>query len=122
MGSTLVRSDVGDEPWGAVLDDGLVVELHVENASRPGTAGNVYKGRVSQVLPGMQAAFVDIGTERDAFLHVSDLPAAARGLPELGVDEDDEAPETVQASETAPQSRPSTVSFAPIQDLLREGQ
>src|SRR6059036_1746487 len=123
MASTLVLSDVGDQTWGAVLEDGLVVELHVENSRRPGIGGNVYKGRVSRVLPGMQAAFVDIGTGRDTFLYVSDLPAAARGVPEFEEEEDDDdCPDAGPASETSPRSRPSPVSFAPIQDLLREGQ
>src|SRR5438094_795426 len=72
----LVLSDIGDETWGAVLEEGRVAELHVENARRPGIGGNVYKGRVGRVMPGMQAAFVDIGSEKDAFLHVSDLPWA----------------------------------------------
>ena len=69
MPSTLVLSEVGDETWGAVLEQGQVVELHVENARRPGIAGSIYKGRVSRVLPGMQSAFIDIGIEKDAFLH-----------------------------------------------------
>src|SRR5438034_8293534 len=122
MRSTLVLSDVGDETWGAVLEDDLVVELHVENAHRPGIAGNIYKGRVSRVLPGMQAAFVDIGTGRDTFLHVSDLPAAASGAVEFEADEDGDEPEAVPAPETPPPARASPVSFVPIQDLLREGQ
>src|SRR2546422_1155256 len=76
MRSTLVLSEVGDETWGAVLEQNQVVELHVENARRPGIAGSIYKGRVSRVLPGMQSAFIDIGIEKDAFLHVADIPAA----------------------------------------------
>jgi ribonuclease G len=91
MRCTLVLSQVGDQTWGAVIEDGQVVELHVENARHPGVAGNIYKGRVSRVLPGMQSAFVEIGIERSAFLHVSDLPAARPGDFPFEPDEADEA-------------------------------
>lgn len=57
----------------AYVENGVLQEVHVERASRRGLLGNVYKGKVSRVLPGMQAAFVEIGLERTAFLHVSDI-------------------------------------------------
>ena len=57
----------------AVLQQGVVHELHVERVSSRGLVGNIYIGRVVRVLPGMQSAFVDIGWERAAFLHVADL-------------------------------------------------
>lgn len=57
----------------AVVENGVLQEVFVERASRKGIVGNLYKGRVSRVLPGMQAAFIDIGLERTAFLHVSDI-------------------------------------------------
>jgi ribonuclease G len=57
----------------AVIENGVVQEVVVERASRRGLVGNIYKGRVCRVLPGMQAAFVDIGLERAAFLHASDI-------------------------------------------------
>jgi len=56
-----------------VVENGMLQELHVERASRRGYVGNVYKGRVQRVMPGMQAVFVDIGLERAAFLHASDI-------------------------------------------------
>ena len=59
----------------ALLEDGLLVELDVERPDNVRTVGNVYKGIVKTVLPGMQAAFVDIGMEMSAFLHVSDVSA-----------------------------------------------
>jgi ribonuclease G len=67
-----------------VVENGMLQEVHVERASRRGYVGNVYKGRVQRVMPGMQAVFVDIGLERAAFLHASDIlrppsPAAAEG-------------------------------------------
>ncbi|MGH8229677.1 MAG: ribonuclease G [Steroidobacteraceae bacterium] len=64
------------ETRAALLENGALQELHVERASRRGLVGNLYKGRVSRVLPGMQAAFVDVGLERTAFLHVADIALA----------------------------------------------
>jgi ribonuclease G len=60
----------------AVVENGVVQEIIIERADRCGLVGNVYKGRVCRVLPGMQAAFVDIGLERAAFLHTSDIVGA----------------------------------------------
>ena len=57
----------------ALVENGMLQEVHVERASRLGYVGNIYKGRVKRVMPGMQAAFVDIGLERAAFLHASDV-------------------------------------------------
>ncbi|MGD8566556.1 MAG: ribonuclease G [Gammaproteobacteria bacterium] len=57
----------------AMVENGVLTEVFVERASRLGLVGNIYKGKVSRVLPGMQAAFVDIGLERTAFLHASDI-------------------------------------------------
>ena len=56
----------------ALVEDGSLTEIFIERESNRGTVGNVYKGRVTKVLPGMQSSFVDIGLERDAFLYVSD--------------------------------------------------
>jgi len=57
----------------AVLENGILQELYIERTRKRGLVGNVYKGRVSRILPGMQAAFVDVGLERTAFLHASDI-------------------------------------------------
>ena len=59
----------------AVVENGVLQEVFVERANRRGLVGNIYKGRICRVLPGMQAAFVDIGLERAAFLHASDVAA-----------------------------------------------
>jgi ribonuclease G len=61
------------ETRAALLENGVVQEIHVERTSRRGLVSNLYKGRVSRVLPGMQAAFVEIGLERTAFLHAADI-------------------------------------------------
>ncbi|MGO9803083.1 MAG: ribonuclease G [Steroidobacteraceae bacterium] len=65
------------ETRAAILDNGVLQEVHVERTSRRGLVSNLYKGRVSRVLPGMQAAFVEIGLERTAFLHAADIARAA---------------------------------------------
>jgi ribonuclease G len=64
----------------AVLLGGVVQELHIERAATRGLVGNIYLGKVARVLPGMQSAFVDVGLERAAFLHVADI-WEARQLP-----------------------------------------
>ena len=57
----------------AVVENGVVQEIIIERLERCGLVGNIYKGRICRVLPGMQAAFVEIGLERAAFLHTSDI-------------------------------------------------
>ncbi|MFS8608342.1 MAG: ribonuclease G [Gammaproteobacteria bacterium] len=61
------------EVRAALVENGMLQEIVIERANRRGLISNIYKGRVSRVLPGMQAAFVDVGLERTAFLHVSDI-------------------------------------------------
>ena len=61
------------ETRAALMQQGVVQELHVERTASRGIVGNVYQGRVVRVLPGMQSAFIDIGLERTAFLHVADI-------------------------------------------------
>ena len=87
----------------AVVENGMLQELHIERACRRGLVGNIYKGRVQRVMPGMQAAFVEIGLERAAFLHAGRHRAAApiaRGR---------------RADRAAPPTRRSA-------ELVREGQ
>jgi len=77
----------------AVVENGVLQEVHIERSRARGIVGNIYKGRVSRILPGMQAAFVDIGLDRAAFLHATDVhlpgrspesaPAAVPGISEL---------------------------------------
>jgi Rne/Rng family ribonuclease len=73
MTRDLIVSTTPQETKVALLEDGAVSEIFIERAAHHGIVGNVYKGRVTRVLPGMQSAFVDIGQERDAFLYVSDF-------------------------------------------------
>jgi ribonuclease G len=73
------------EVRAALLENGVLQEVYIERAARRGLISNIYKGRVSRVLPGMQAAFIDIGLDRTAFLHASDIasPAVAENADEV---------------------------------------
>src|SRR5215831_2040518 len=71
----------------AVLEDDRLTEIFAERRRHRGLVGNVYKGKVTRVLPGMQAAFVDVGLERDAFLYVSDVAADVEAIDELELEE-----------------------------------
>ncbi len=73
MEKEILISDDEYETRCAVLEEGVLNEIHIERKAATQTLGNLYKGRVENVLPGMQVAFVDIGLERHAFLHISDL-------------------------------------------------
>ena len=80
----------------AIMEDGIVQELHIERSSSLGIVGNIYRGKVCRVLPGMQSAFVEIGLQRAAFLHAADIMEChIEGEPKLE---------------------------RPIQEVLREGQ
>jgi ribonuclease G len=83
----------------ALVENGVLQEIYIERSARRGLVGNIYKGRVCRVLPGMQAAFVDVGLERAAFLHASDI------MPKNPQDSD--------AGEQGPSN---------INELLKEGQ
>ncbi len=74
MSKEMIISVNGREKKIAILDNGRVTEFYIERGEEnSGIAGNIYKGRVQRVLPGMQSAFVEIGLERDGFLYVSDF-------------------------------------------------
>src|ERR1051325_6809637 len=110
MSREIVINATKHESRIAVLDEGQVVELWVERTRHRTIVGNIYKGRVTKVLPGMQSAFVDLGLERDAFLYVSDV---IEDIEEL----ETETPDELHLFDGA-QPRPETS----ISDLLREGQ
>src|ERR1700740_625528 len=73
MQKELIISTTPQETKIAILEDDELVEYYIERHQSQGIVGNIYKGKVTKVLPGMQSAFVDIGLERDAFLYVSDF-------------------------------------------------
>lgn len=73
MNNEILVNITPQETRVAILEQGVTQELHIERTSGRGIVGNIYNGRVSRVLPGMQSAFVDIGLDRAAFLHVADI-------------------------------------------------
>ncbi len=73
MNKEMIISSGDHDTRVAILEDDQVVEIFIERERQRGVVGNVYKGRVSKVLPGMQSSFVDIGLERDAFLYVTEV-------------------------------------------------
>ena len=99
MGSILLISAVGPERRVALIEDGVTTEIMRESAGHERLVGNIYKGRVVRVLPGMQSAFVEVGLDRAAFLYAGDLP---RDDVDLGDD--------------------GTRKVAPIAERLTEGQ
>ena len=90
----------------ALLEDGQVNEVFIERRKNKGILGNLYKGRVTKVLPGMQAAFVDIGLDRNAFLYVDDFVQDYEEYEELFVPTgEDQSPKTWEAG-PGPARRP----------------
>ncbi len=102
MSKEIVVNVGSGETRAAVIDDGKLVEIQIERSTQKRYVGNIYKGRVENVLPGMQAAFVDVGLERNAFLYVEDALKAREGH------DDDLEIEDLKALS--------------IKDILKEGQ
>ena len=132
MNKEMIISSGGHDTRVAILEDDQVVEIFIERENQRGVVGNVYKGRVSKVLPGMQSSFVDIGLERDAFLYVSEVVTPAE-FERLEGAEDDDAPvipipaeipdavlvEAVGAAEASPIAAPDRATERRARD--REG-
>jgi len=91
MSKEMIISSSAHETRVAILEDDQVAEIFIERERSRGVVGNIYKGRVSKVLPGMQSAFVDLGLERDGFLYVTDVVAAFEELERFETEEDDSA-------------------------------
>jgi ribonuclease G len=115
----------------ALVENGQVAELYVERSSDRGIAGNIYKGRVVRVLPGMQAAFVDINLEKAAFLYVSDVHHPMEDMERLFLNScqmNTEPGETEVESEPLDQELEDVMDLqriyveTPIEDRLQEGQ
>ena len=108
MANELIINVRPQETRVALLEDRVLAELYIERAKDRGIVGNIYKGKVVKVLPGMQAAFVDIGLEKAAFLYVTDVYGGMEYYEEMGF----------QREELTPYFNPSSQ----IEDLLSEGQ
>lgn len=101
MSVELLMNITPTETRVALIEGGVLQELHIERQATKGIVGNIYKGKVSRVLPGMQAAFVDIGLEKAAFLHASDI---------------------VPHTECVAQTEKAKFKVADISELVRQGQ
>jgi ribonuclease G len=113
MPSEIIVNAGREETRVALLENGLVTEIYIDRKKDRGIAGNVYKGRVMKVLPGMQAAFIDVGLEKSAFLYVGDVfDSASEYAPMM----DDEGLE-LEVESKRKRSHART-----IEDLLQEGQ
>jgi ribonuclease G len=113
MTKEMIVSSNGHETMVAILEDDLVAEIFIERERQRGVVGNVYKGRVSKVLPGMQSSFVDLGLERDGFLYVADVVDTMEEFERLESDE-----ESKGNGERRDRDKPPPK----IEELLKEGQ
>src|SRR5262245_24752140 len=119
MTKEMIISSNGHETVVAILEDDLVAEIFVERERHRGVVGNVYKGRVSKVLPGMQSSFIDIGLERDGFLYVAEVIDTLVEFARLESRADDEGKGSGGADKEKDERERQQ---AKIEDLLREGQ
>ncbi len=131
MSAELIINSNAFETRVALVENSQVAELYIERSSDRGISGNIYKGRVVRVLPGMQAAFVDIGLDKAAFLYVSDVYQQEMGeVEQLFLRSSAEDSGENGDGETAGQAGEElgegelqrACSDTPIEDLLREGQ
>ena len=102
MSKEMIISSSAHETRVAILEDDQVAEIFIERERSRGVVGNVYKGRVSKVLPGMQSAFVDLGLERDGFLYVSDVVASFEEFERLDTDDEEHPPSPLATAGQAP--------------------
>ncbi len=125
MSKEMIISSSSHETRVAILEDDFVAEVFIERERQRAVVGNIYKGRVSKVLPGMQSAFVDIGLERDAFLYVSDVlepPAEDDG--EASDDEEEGGAKAAEAPSGGGRDRRGRDRGPQpkIDELLKQGQ
>ncbi len=119
MSSLLLVNAESPEKRVALLENGELAELYVERPGEHGIVGNVYKGRVVRVLPGMQAAFVDIGIGRAAFLYVADVVGPKGDLRQLFAADQEEQ---VEGDDLPREEVARTLDLTPIQERVHEGQ
>ncbi len=120
MKKQIVLSSTTTQKRAALLEDGNVVELVVEQPDSTRTLGNIYRGRVDKLVPGIQSAFIDIGTGQSAFLHISDVDPSLLPKP----DDDDSRYEQYESYLNRNSGRNKRVKIArvPIETVLEEGQ
>jgi len=114
MANELVINTASHETRIALIENGTIAELYIERSRVKGIVGNIYMGKVVRVLPGMQAAFVDIGLEKAAFLYVADVFDA--------IEEYESFMEGGDKKPGQQSDEPSLHPMHPIEELLQEGQ
>ena len=114
MHKELIISTTSKETKLAILENDELVEYYIERDLSQGIVGNIYKGRVTKVLPGMQSAFVDIGLERDAFLYVSDFLEDTEEYDKIVSTVEDEVASLQPESPSRPAPPPVPAPSAPI--------
>lgn len=124
MYKKIICNDTAHETRVALVEDGDITELFIERAGASDSTGNIYKGRVQRVLPGMQAAFVDIGLKQAAFLYVNDILIDNHKQAGVLVHEDREEELRISSDQheignVRPASERSEIN---IVDLIQEGQ
>jgi Rne/Rng family ribonuclease len=102
MNKEMIISSSDHDTRVAILEDDQVVEIFIERERSRGVVGNIYKGRVSKVLPGMQSSFIDIGLERDAFLYVSEVVNTVEEFDRLESGEDEDEEDDERATDSSP--------------------
>ncbi len=112
MSNVLVVNSTRAETRVALIEDGLLSELYMERRRDRGIAGNIYKGKIRRVIPGMQAAFINIGQEKAGFLHVSDFYDFDKDLKKLAKNPD----------QWPPPSRGKISKKINISDCMTEGE
>src|SRR5437899_1711066 len=115
MNKEMIVSSNGHETMVAIIEDDEVAEVFVERERQRGVVGNVYKGRVSKILPGMQSSFIDVGLARDGFLYVADVVDTMEEFDKLESGDED-------AGGNGAKERDRDRPQAKIEELLKEGQ
>jgi ribonuclease G len=131
MTKEMIVASTGHETTVAILEDDLAAEIFIERERQRSVVGNVYKGRVSKVLPGMQSSFIDIGLERDGFLYVAEVIDTLEEFERLAADDEEEGGGNGREpangaqkprDEGRPRDRDRERVQRKIEELLREGQ
>jgi ribonuclease G len=117
MQKELIIATTSQETKVAILENDELVEYSIERHRSQGIVGNIYKGKVTKVLPGMQSAFVDIGLERDAFLYVSDFFEDTEEYEKIVSTVEEEVSELQEAPQSAPRKeQPREAPRAPVSE------
>tara|TARA_B100000315_G_scaffold259650_2_gene316509 strand:+ start:3322 stop:4869 length:1548 start_codon:yes stop_codon:yes gene_type:complete len=127
MATEIIINVMSEETRVALLENKVVTEVYIDRKKRRDLVGNIYLGKVAKMLPGMQAAFIDVGLDRSAFLHASDILSLSQPETIMEMEEDaepDHDEETRDEREEASEkvSRFRRRSHTSIEDLLQQGQ